>query len=67
MKEHIQSALPLPASQLEQIKAALKAAEDRYAWLMGHCPSNTLAIKQQTNIMAQYERQISELEDSWLT
>lgn len=68
MKEHIESAPPRPVNgQLEQIKAALKGAESHYAWLMGHCPSNAVAIRAQTGIIKQYERQIAELESlSWL-
>jgi hypothetical protein len=69
VKEHIQSALPAAQSsgQLDMIRAALKVAEDRYAWLMGHCPNNAMALRDATRTIKQYERQIAELtSEDWL-
>jgi outer membrane protein TolC len=65
---HIESPPPagLP-NQLKQFKDALQNAKNRLAWLTGHSPNNALAIRGQHKIIAQYERQISELEDTWLT
>lgn len=69
MNEPIRQAVPKPSPQLQQIRAALKVAEDRLHWLVGHCPTNALAMRAQTKIITQYERQIAELEsteEDWL-
>lgn len=71
MAEHIESAPPRTHSKsarLQQLEAALAAAQAHLATLMGKHAHNKLAQKIQRDIIAQYRRQIAELsEDSWLS